>query len=160
MDMGSMNMTHSPSSNGTSMGDMMMMKAYLHFGGGDALLFKTIAPSSAGAIFGACLILFLIAVGERWILAISRRFAKARVVRSQRLLQNYVFDGKPADGEQSSSPTPFILSHELGRGFLAGLQVTLHYLLMLVVMTFNAAFIISVILGVVAGEIAFGRLYR
>ncbi|KAJ7745910.1 hypothetical protein DFH07DRAFT_963110 [Mycena maculata] len=45
------------------------------------------------------------------------------------------------------APDRFILSHELSRGAMAGLQSTIHYLLMLVVMTFNASFIISVILG-------------
>ncbi|KAJ7072974.1 Ctr copper transporter [Mycena amicta] len=144
------------------------MKAYLHFTPGDALLFDTIAPSSPGGVFAACLALFLIAVGERSLLAFSRRFAKVRVSRSQRLIQTYGFasasevDVKLAGSDQSTYPTrtPFILTHELSRGVLAGLQTTVHYLLMLVVMTFNAAFIISVILGVAVGEVAFGRLYR
>jgi copper transporter 1 len=35
---------------------------------------------------------------------------------------------------QAAGPSQFILSQELARGFLAGLQTTLHYLLMLVVM--------------------------
>nr|GAT51777.1 predicted protein [Mycena chlorophos] len=161
----------------TSMDSMMMMKAYLHFTPGDMLLFKSIAPSSPGAIFGACLILFLIAIGERGLLALGRRFAKVRTTRAERLLasRSYIFDdasaGKAHDEVPSSesssggalqarTPAPFILSHELSRGALAGVQTTVHYVLMLVVMTFNAAFLISVVLGVVVGEVVFGRMYH
>ncbi|KAF7289998.1 hypothetical protein HMN09_01304500 [Mycena chlorophos] len=136
------------------------------------LLFKTIAPSSPGAIFGACLVLFLIAIGERGLLALGRRFAKLRVTRAERLLssRSYPFDDAKASDSESSSggavalqaraPAPFILSHELSRGALAGVQTTVHYVLMLVVMTFNAAFLISVVLGVVVGEVVFGRMYH
>lgn len=43
------------------------MIPWLHFTGGDYLLFKSIHPSSSGAIAGACLALFILAVFERWI---------------------------------------------------------------------------------------------
>ncbi|KAK7032690.1 Ctr copper transporter family-domain-containing protein [Favolaschia claudopus] len=173
---GMMNMTdpsasESSNSSSTGMDNMptMMMKAYLHFTPGDTLLFNSIVPSSGGAIFGACLILFLISVGDRYLRAVIRGIERNFAQRAHRLTTAYHFaaetpDSKIAASETSTaSPTPsnrFILSHELARGVLAGLQTTIHYLLMLVVMTFNAAFIISVILGVVVGETAFGRLHR
>jgi len=58
---------------------MMMMVPYLHFTPGDNLFFDTVAPSSAGAIFAACLILFLLAILDRYVRAarrgLERRFA-------------------------------------------------------------------------------------
>ncbi|KAJ7150054.1 Ctr copper transporter family-domain-containing protein [Mycena crocata] len=167
-------------SNSTSadgMTDMeMMMKAYLHFTPGDALLFSTIAPSSAGALFGACVVLFLIAILERWLRAVGRGL-EGRFRRRTTRLASYAFfnnsnsnpDSKDpsalantpqVDAQNSTRRNKFILSHELTRGALAGLETALHYLLMLVVMTFNAAYIIAVIFGVVVGEVAFGRLNR
>ncbi|KAJ6492419.1 Ctr copper transporter [Mycena vitilis] len=148
------------------------MKTYLHFTPGDTLIFDTIVPTSAGAIFGACLVIFLVSVGERYLRAVCRgiehSFAQRSVStrRSKQLTTAYHFsaalDSKtPAsENEFPTAPTRFILSHELSRGMLAGLQSIVHYLLMLIVMTFNASFIASVIIGVVVGEMAFGRLHR
>ncbi|KAJ6463185.1 Ctr copper transporter [Mycena vulgaris] len=149
---------------------MMMMKAYLHFTPGDNLIFATIVPTSAGAIFGTCLILFLISAADRYLRAVCRGLERSFAQRTKRLEATYYF-ADAADTASSSkrpvsegetppaaTPTRFILSHEVSRGVMAGLQATVHYFLMLVVMTFNASYIISVILGVVVGEVAFGRL--
>ena len=87
----------------------------------------------------------------------------------------------PVESEVVDAPSTsenkhgFVVSQDLSRGVIAGAQTTIHYLLMLVAMcvqlsgdigyhlfssrTFNASYIISIILGVVAGETAFGRLY-
>ncbi|KAF8895050.1 Ctr copper transporter family-domain-containing protein [Gymnopilus junonius] len=54
--------------------------------------------------------------------------------------------------------TPFILAHDLPRGILYTLQMLVAYLLMLAVMTFQAAFLISIVLGLGIGEIFFGRV--
>ncbi|KAJ7187818.1 Ctr copper transporter [Mycena filopes] len=146
------------------------MKSYLHFTPGDVLIFQSIAPNSPGAIFGACLIFFLVSVGDRYLRAVCRGVEKNIAQRSgtKRLATAYHFtDAAASDSKitgdaiepiEAAVSTRFILSHELSRGALAGLQSTLHYFLMLVVMTFNAAFIIAVIFGVVVGEVAFGRL--
>ncbi|KAF7375459.1 hypothetical protein MSAN_00433800 [Mycena sanguinolenta] len=165
------NMTDASNSSSTSMDASMMMKAYLHFTPGDTLLFDSIVPMSGGAIFGACVVIFLISVSDRYLRAVCRRLERKFVQRTNRLLTTYHFapdsnGGSVASdtklpGSEAEAPAAidrFILSQELSRGVLAGLQTTIHYLLMLVVMTFNASFIISVILGVVVGEVAFGRL--
>ncbi|KAJ7606732.1 Ctr copper transporter [Mycena polygramma] len=142
------------------------MKTYLHFTPGDTLIFDTIVPTSAGAIFGACLIIFLVSVGERYLRAVCRGIEHGFAQRSKQLTTAYHFstalDSKtPAsENELPTAPKRFILSHELSRSMLAGLQSIVHYLLMLIVMTFNASFIASVIIGVVVGEMAFGRLHR
>ncbi|KAF9557846.1 hypothetical protein CPC08DRAFT_736595 [Agrocybe pediades] len=53
---------------------------------------------------------------------------------------------------------PFILAHDLPRGLLFGLQILVSYLLMLAIMTYQAAFFISIVLGLGIGEIIFGRV--
>lgn len=57
------------------MDSMMMMVPYLHFTGGDNLLFKTLTPSSHGAIAGACLILVALALLERWFATVRSRLS-------------------------------------------------------------------------------------
>ncbi|GAA5909909.1 hypothetical protein JCM5296_007437 [Sporobolomyces johnsonii] len=51
----------------------------------------------------------------------------------------------------------FHLSIDLPRALLFGLQSFIAYLLMLAVMTFDAWFFIAILLGFMAGEVAFGR---
>ncbi|KAK7042009.1 Ctr copper transporter [Favolaschia claudopus] len=160
-DMGGMD---SMNSSDSSMSMSMMMKTYLHFTPGDVVLFDTIQPTSAGTIFATCLIFFLISVGDRYLRAVAHRLEHYRVRNAVHLAEfEAAHDSKAQlpEGANTAIAVPsnrFILSHELSRGFLAGLQSLIHYTLMLVVMTFNVAYIISIILGVVVGEIAFGRL--
>ena len=52
------------------------MVPYLHFTPGDVLWFQGWVPKSPGAMFGACLGLFLLAIVERWIAAM-RSLAEA-----------------------------------------------------------------------------------
>ncbi|EFI28582.1 copper transporter [Coprinopsis cinerea okayama7 len=51
-----------------------MMIPYFHFTTGDHLFFKEWVPSSPGAIAGACIGLFLLAIIERWLTAIRAVF--------------------------------------------------------------------------------------
>jgi solute carrier family 31 (copper transporter), member 1 len=60
MDMGS-------SSNSTG-----VMVPWLHFATGDVLLFEDWAPTAPGAVFGACIGLFTLAIVERWLGALRR----------------------------------------------------------------------------------------
>ncbi|KAI9057184.1 hypothetical protein FKP32DRAFT_1661838 [Trametes sanguinea] len=53
---------------------------------------------------------------------------------------------------------PFIASHDIPRGALYAFQALLMYALMLAVMTFQAAYIISIIVGLGIGEVLFGRV--
>jgi copper transporter 1 len=48
----------------------IMMIPWLHFGGGDNLFFKSLYPSSPGALVGASIVLFLLAIFERWLSAV------------------------------------------------------------------------------------------
>ena len=58
-----MNMDQGMSMN---MGNMI---AYLHFTIGDNLWFLGWAPSTAGAMAGACIGLFMLSIAERWLVA-------------------------------------------------------------------------------------------
>ncbi|KIP05285.1 hypothetical protein PHLGIDRAFT_74520 [Phlebiopsis gigantea 11061_1 CR5-6] len=154
------------------------MKMYLHFTPGDMLIFATVAPTSAGAVFGACLIFFLLSVFYRWLRAFHRGLDIRLAERSRRLVLSHVDSECAASIDASQAkrsvvdekdhqwvPQPptasrFLLSSELRRGALTGVEEVLHYLLMLIVMMFNASYIISIILGAVVGEVAFGRLHR
>ncbi|BGP26630.1 copper transporter [Rhodotorula toruloides] len=80
-------------------------------------------------------------------------------------LQKETSRDSPAPSYPSSSPSsrqplfsaPFSLAIDLPRSLLFGLQGFIAYLLMLAVMTYNAYFLIAILLGLVAGEMAFGR---
>ncbi|GLB36371.1 putative GPI anchored protein [Lyophyllum shimeji] len=160
-----------------------MMVPFLHFTGGDYLLFEAWKPTSGGAIAGACIGLVCLAIFERWIAAIRgildnywRRKGLALASRAADLSgvsspspsneiseekALYLKPGSPDGAEQLAVPRavrpttsapirtipPFILMHDLPRGFLHGFQALLSYALMLAVMTFNAAYVISIIIG-------------
>ncbi|CEL58273.1 hypothetical protein RSOLAG1IB_03019 [Rhizoctonia solani AG-1 IB] len=64
---------------------------------------------------------------------------------------------RPLPVERRRSMGPFLWSYELVRGGLFIVQSFFVYAIMLAVMTFNAAYIISIIAGTVMGEILFGR---
>ncbi|KIM33897.1 hypothetical protein M408DRAFT_13618 [Serendipita vermifera MAFF 305830] len=53
---------------------------------------------------------------------------------------------------------PFIASHDFVRGAFVVVQTAITYALMLTVMTFNAGFIIAILVGLGTGEVLFGRL--
>ncbi|CAE6513241.1 unnamed protein product [Rhizoctonia solani] len=153
-----------------------MMIPYLHFTPGDTLFFKEWVPKSSGAVGGPCVGLFVLAILQRCLSAMrgvmdqhwkqrSDALVAARFVRMR--------DSASTDkeSEQDASLTaqsrvpraprltlpPFIWPHELARGAMQVLQSFFGYALMLAVMTFNAAYIISILLGLGVGEVLFGR---
>lgn len=73
------------------------MIPWLHFAGGDNLLFKSLRPSSTGAITAACIVLIALAVFERWVAGMRaslearwrKRFASTAVIWTQ--AQHFVF---------------------------------------------------------------------
>ncbi|CDO72434.1 hypothetical protein BN946_scf184977.g134 [Trametes cinnabarina] len=164
-----------------------MMVPWLHFTSGDNLLFKTWHPSSKGAIAGACIGLALFAILERWVDAM-RALAESHWRRSALSLMSneknespchtadaFEQDKKAAEVEEvkaaplpshrSGHPAralrtipPFIASHDIPRGALYAFQALLMYALMMAVMSFQAAYIISIIVGLGIGEVLFGRV--
>lgn len=165
---------------------MTMMTPWLHFSGGDYLIFKTWMPESKGAIAGACIALVAFCILERWIAALRRqmeiKWGSGALVLIRKQHNSYGVDDKPKDPSDkidgieegcSSLPTtpvtvpsrprlvpPFILMHDITRGIFQAVQSLFSYALMLAVMTFNASYIISIILGLALGEVLFGRIGR
>jgi solute carrier family 31 (copper transporter), member 1 len=158
---------------------MTMMKNYLHFTGGDNLLFQTWHPTSSGALAGACIGLVVVALLERWLFAVragleaywrhkalalassGSQTAEAEKCRDDDAASSNSFakdkDFPPTVRKVRTVP-PFIVGHDIPRGVIHAAQALLGYILMLAIMTFQAAFVISIILGLGIGEILFGRM--
>ncbi|KAF8986051.1 Ctr copper transporter family-domain-containing protein [Cyathus striatus] len=156
------------------------MVPYLHFTPGDTLFFQGWVPRSPGAIFGACIGLFVLAVLERWVGAVRRvgegvwakrgvdgfGWGRAQIALSNKLTSDAAKDKAKDKGGHAGqrgmvgmvgSIPPFIPSQDILRGVLHAVQVALGFLFMLAVMTFQAAFFISIVLGAGVGEMLFGR---
>lgn len=153
------------------------MIPYLHFTPGDALFFKEWVPKSSGAVAGACVGLFVLAILQRCISGMrgvmdqhwKQRSDAIVAARFVRMRESASSTDKVSEGsgccatEAAAAPAPrptlppFILPHELARGGMQILQSFFGYALMLAVMTFNAAYIISILLGLGVGEVLFGR---
>jgi len=154
------------------------MEMFFHFAPIDHLLFKTWQPSSAGALGGACVGIFFFAILERFLAAWYRyKEAQWRIAAGNALVA--VAQDCPCDDpKQSPSLTeeaasgnrvttgprgliaPFVLSRELARGGLMSFHSLISYVLMLIVMTFNAGFILSLVIGLGVGEFLVGRVAR
>ncbi|KAI9454843.1 Ctr copper transporter [Lactarius psammicola] len=168
-------------SSDTSTSRMDMMTPYLHFTGGDNLFFKSWRPSSNAAIAGASIALVVLAILERFFFSI-RGVMEARWRRSAlaldagRTFERETFASrKPVSKEDvicEDDPgltrssvvqgrrtiPPFVFSHDAARGALKSLQALLSFALMLAVMTFQVAYIISIVIGLGLGEFLFGRM--
>jgi len=168
--------------NQTNSSQLLTTTPYLHFAGGDYLYFKSWHPSSHGAIAGASIALVILALLER-LLHATRGAMDARWRRSALALNTTLPAGDRAffwkkqekrkesaeveviggtqvsrNAQRSRTLPPFVLSRDAARGALYSLQASLFYALMLAVMTFQAAYIISIIVGLGLGEVLFGRL--
>ncbi|KAH8992007.1 Ctr copper transporter [Lactarius akahatsu] len=138
----------------TSTSRMNMMTPYLHFTGGDNLFFKSWRPSSNGAIAGASIALVVLAISERLLFSI-RGVLEARWRRSAfflnagRTLERDILSSRKSVAKEGD---------DVARGALYSLQALLSFALMLAVMTFQGAYIISVVIGLGLGEMLFGRI--
>ncbi|KAF9513873.1 hypothetical protein BS47DRAFT_909210 [Hydnum rufescens UP504] len=144
---------------------------YLHFTDGDALWFAAWTPTSHGAIAGTCMALALLAILERLLAAVygilnaewNRRSHMAHEADNQS--ESMPFSGMEGSSSSLQLTTkasnrcrlPFISAHDIHRGTVFLVQSSVGYALMLAVMTWNASYIISVILGLGIGEALFGR---
>ncbi|KAJ8457420.1 hypothetical protein ONZ45_g18317 [Pleurotus djamor] len=143
---------------------------FFHTTTSDTLWFEGWTPTSAGAVVGACFGLFFLAVFERFIAAMKGLSeAHWKVIKTQRQAQTdkrYLGGKGDSESQQSTQLRSFLdlrrlpafsLSRDLSRAVLHAAQVTLAYLLMLAVMTYQVFFVIAIVLGAGAGELVFGR---
>jgi len=174
---------------GMDMGGMAqggMMTPWLHFALGDALWFKTWVPQNKGALAGAAIGLFLLAIIERWLASMralmelhwqQQMLKQAQATSPQATSLQYEKQDKddqssavdanttgPAVSQAPRNPlstvrlaAPFIPTHNMTRGVMHAITAALNYLFMLAIMTYQGAFFISIVLGLGVGEILFGR---
>ncbi|KAI9572655.1 Ctr copper transporter, partial [Boletus coccyginus] len=147
-----------------------IMIPWLHFGNTDYLIFKAWRPSSYDAIAGACIGLFLFCILERCLAAYRRtqelRWSAKTILMSSRVQSSSSKKDSTEASRDGPIPTrrqlvpPFTPSRDIPRGLIQAIQSIFSYALMLTVMTFNGAYIISVVLGLGIGEVLFGRMGR
>jgi len=162
----------------------MPQRPYLHFGTQDPLWFQAWGPTSSGAIVGACIGLALLAMFSRLLVGIRgvleaewrRRLRQASVEQQRTELPTSIdlkLEGESsspdpskasASGWVSTFPAdknrPFIPSHDVSRGVAFFAQGAVEFALMMAIMSWNAAYMISIILGLGIGETLFGGLDR
>ncbi|KAK7036345.1 copper transporter [Favolaschia claudopus] len=146
-----------------SMDDGMSLAAgnmlpFLHFSPiSDTLLFNGWVPQSGGAVFGACVGFFVLALVERWLGAV-RAMMEAGWGREARRRAKSENDAK---GKRRKflglSAPPFVPANDIMRGVIHAVQAALGFVFMLVVMTFQASYIITLVIGLGVGEMLFGR---
>ncbi|EKM52897.1 uncharacterized protein PHACADRAFT_261579 [Phanerochaete carnosa HHB-10118-sp] len=155
------------------------MLPYLHFTPGDMLWFMGWVPQSTGAMIGTCIGLFLLAVVERWIATcravMQAHWSKrAAITQADRMnVRGLPVSASPREDLKSPKPVgvsaalrdattfrkapPFIFYHDLVRGIAFAGHSALQFAFMLVVMTFQVGFILSLVVGLGVGETLFGR---
>ncbi|KAH9176941.1 Ctr copper transporter [Lactarius sanguifluus] len=142
---------------------MDMMTPYFHFMGGENLFFKSWRPSSNGAMAGASIALVVLAISEVLLFPSVDAFAlNASRTLERDLLSSRKSVAKEGDGspivQRRRTIPPFVFSQGAARGALYSLQALLSFALMLAVVTFQGAYIISIVIGLGLREILFGRI--
>ncbi|KAN0080374.1 CTR copper uptake transporter [Tylopilus felleus] len=146
------------------------MLPYVHFTPGDTVWCLGWVPSSTGAMVGTCIALLLLSVLERW-LATCIQFAERHWTESILTIErsDHVASlaRSPESSPRSLSPStpekskwrlpPFVPEFDITRGVLYAAQSFVKILLMLAVMTFQLAFILSIAIGSGVGETLYGR---
>jgi len=153
-----------------------LFKFEFHRLGASNLWFTSWTPTSAGATAGASIGLFFLAIFARLLSAVrssaEQSWAETLALRRQAIRLDLIEDKSFGKGSSTPStindrpPTvadkfkqapPFLWSIDAPRAALFGVQAFVGYLLMLAVMSYSAWFFIAIILGLMSGELLFGR---
>ncbi|KAH9958117.1 Ctr copper transporter family-domain-containing protein [Russula dissimulans] len=160
-----------------NMGNMIM---YFHFTLGDNLWFFGWAPRSAGAMAGACIGLLILAMVERWLVAMRGVMeghwrTRALIALSNELNASVVATSRDECTKPSSKDAtplaaalprpnlpwhqtpPFIVAYDIPRGIMQLVVASINVLFMLTIMTFQLGFIFAIVVGLGIGEAFFGR---
>ncbi|KAI9512651.1 Ctr copper transporter family-domain-containing protein [Russula earlei] len=118
-------------------------------------------PSSRGAIAGTSFALLVLAVSERLLHAtraiMDAGWRSALTLQPKHRTQSSAIASTNEFRDVRRTIPPFVLSRDSARGALCSLHALVTYALMLAVMTFQAAYVISIIIGLGLGEVLFGR---
>ncbi|KAG8215359.1 Ctr copper transporter family-domain-containing protein [Butyriboletus roseoflavus] len=141
------------------------MLPYVHFTPGDTVWILGWVPSSAGSMVGTCIGVFLLAMLERW-LAACLELAEQHWAERANIMALEKSDVSSLSSSSSPSAKkskwlqlpPFVPEFDITRGVLFTAHAFIRVLLMLIVMTFQLAFIASITVGSGVGETLFGRL--
>lgn len=154
-------MGNSTMDHGTDHTTHSMMHMWFYFGVSEVtILFKSWTVNTSGAMVGACIGVFLLAMLYEGLKVLRESLlykssAQARRTNSRTDYQN----GDPLmDSTMISRPTRSTIWSwwHLLQTFLHFLQVTISYALMLIFMTYNGYLAISILLGATVGYFIFG----
>jgi len=129
-----------------------VMKMYFHTGYFDYILFQEWVPQDALQYWLAILGIFLATVVYEIL-----RSVRPVMIRSQPQGKTPETEGLLSEQNNNSFLAPLDMGREILRAFLRTVEVTLSYLLMLVVMTFNVGYFLALIAGAFVGAIIVGR---
>ncbi|KAF7722095.1 hypothetical protein EC973_003710 [Apophysomyces ossiformis] len=152
----------------SGMGHMMMSMGTFHWSNvGEALFLDAWVPKSEPAYIGACFGLMFFAVLSRALMALETYFAAWRTIRAAAASKNITSGVALQDSEKhndypepmSNLPTvpPFNWLMDPARSFMTTVSSFVSYLLMMVVMTGNGGYFVSILGGIFIGELLFGR---
>ncbi|KAK0065708.1 high affinity copper uptake protein 1 [Biomphalaria pfeifferi] len=145
--------------------EIVMMMSYYHVGYKEFILFYELRTLSAGAMVGACFIIFAVAIlyeGIKFLRDyLQQRFDPDRHVGVINSNYDNPFVGSSSDklskrAQRISAKRAILSGSHFLQTILHVLQVFISYCLMLIVMTFNIWLIIAVIAGAGVGYFLFG----
>ncbi|KAJ7478549.1 copper transporter [Mycena latifolia] len=131
------------------------MMTTLHFSLGDTLWFAGWVPQSKGAMAGTCIDLFVLALVDRWVAAVRTMMEMHWRAAARAGAKNEKGEERKRNGRLRAPP--FVPAHDVMRGAMHAMQAVLGFAFMLAVMTFQASFILALVLGLGLGEALFGR---
>ncbi|KAJ7703721.1 Ctr copper transporter family-domain-containing protein [Mycena rosella] len=100
----------------------------------DTLWFAGWVPQSAGALTGACVGLFVLALLDRWVAAVRRMMEAHWGGAGPRAAKTFDEDRHEEKGRRRLSAPPFVPAHDIMRGAMHVLQAALGFAFMLAVM--------------------------
>lgn len=140
--------------------DMPGMKMYFHTGVKEYVLFKDCFTTSEGALFAACVVMFVAGIMYEGIKFLREMLLQKSLQRQ--MSTTYIDPKTPASSQEQivvqtgNSMSRILSSSHLIQTLLHVVQVFVSYCLMLVFMTYNVWLCLAVILGAGAGYFIFG----
>jgi len=127
-----------------------MMRMYLHWGIEDYVLFKGWVPTSSSQYFGTWVAVAIMGIFMQ-VIKLLRCYCETCRWKKLQSFQ---------DESRSFFAIPFQPRLDFERGLIQTLEVTWNFLVMLILMNFNAGLFFALCTGVLFGNVALGRFIR